>query len=75
MAGEKILVEFLVQEDTVKMLEYAAKKYSLPDKSKALRCILDFAASKGDWDAIFKEMHCLRCGEGKGWTQEAHETL
>ena len=44
MAGKKISVEFDVQEDLVKMLEYAAEKYKLGDKSKALRCLLDFAA-------------------------------
>jgi hypothetical protein len=29
MAGKKISVEFDVQEDLVKMLEYAAEKYKL----------------------------------------------
>ena len=42
MAGKKIAVEFDVQEDLVKMLEYASDKYRLGDKSKALRCILDY---------------------------------
>jgi hypothetical protein len=41
MAGKKVAVEFDVQEDLVKMLEYASDKYQLSDKSKALRCNLD----------------------------------
>ena len=56
------------------MLEYAAEKYGLEDKSKALRCILDFTASEGDWEVIFKQIHCIRCGPEEGWSQEAHET-
>tara|TARA_B100000678_G_scaffold102364_1_gene85455 strand:+ start:1484 stop:1771 length:288 start_codon:yes stop_codon:yes gene_type:complete len=61
MAGKKISVEFDVQEDLVKMLEYAAEKYKLGDKSKALRCLLDFAAMDGDWDVLFKQIRCVRC--------------
>ena len=49
MAGKKISVEFEVQEDLVKMLEYASDKYRLGDKSKALRCILDYVATDADW--------------------------
>ena len=48
MAGKKIWVEFDVQEDLVKMLEYASDKYRLGDKSKALRCILDYFATDAD---------------------------
>ena len=62
MAVKKILVEFDVQEDLVKMLEYATEKYKLGDKSKALRCLLEFAAIDGDWDVLFKQIRCIRCG-------------
>ncbi len=74
MAGKKIPVEFEVQEDLVKMLEYAADKYRLGDKSKALRCLLDFAAVDGDWDELFKQIRCTRCGPNGGWNQEDHES-
>ena len=73
MAGKKISVEFDVQEDLVKMLEYAAEKYKLGDKSKALRCLLDFAAMDGDWDVLFKQLRCVRCAPDGGWNQEKHE--
>jgi len=73
MAGKKITVEFEVQEDLIKMLEYAVEKYKLGDKSKALRCLLDFAATDGDWEVLFKQIRCTRCGPDGGWSQEAHE--
>jgi len=74
MAGEKISVEFQIQKDLDEMLEYATEKYRLEDKSKALRCLLDFAATDGDWDVIFKEIRCTRCGPNEGWTKENHES-
>jgi hypothetical protein len=74
MAGDKISVEFQIQKDLDEMLEYAAEKYRLEDKSKALRCLLDFAATDGDWDVIFKEIRCNRCGPDEGWNKENHES-
>ena len=44
MAGEKISVPFEIQADAEKMLEYAATTYGLPDKHKAMRCLLDYLA-------------------------------
>lgn len=73
MAGEKIGVEFQIQEDLVKMLEHAAEKYELGDKDKALRCILDYIAVDADWEEIFKNIRCIRCGPDGGWSQDAHE--
>ena len=68
MAGEKNGVEFQVQKDLVKMLEYAADKYKLEDKDKALRCILDYIATDADWDEIFQKIRCIRCGSDGGWS-------
>jgi hypothetical protein len=48
MAGTKTGVEFHVQNDLIKMLEFAAEKYKLGDKDKALRCILDNIATDAD---------------------------
>ena len=51
------------------MLEAAAQKYGLQDKSKALRVLIDYAASNQDqWDEIFGAVHCMRCGGRPGWT-------
>lgn len=69
MAGVKQSVSFDVQQDAVRMLEAAAQKYGLADKSKALRVLLDYAASnEAQWDEIFGEVHCMRCGGRPGWT-------
>ena len=66
MAGKKVAVEFDVQEDLFKMLEYASDKYQLGDKSKALRCILDYVATDADWEEVFKQIHCICCGRDFG---------
>jgi hypothetical protein len=69
MAGVKQPVSFEVQEDAVRMLEAAAQKYGFRDKSKALRVLLDYAASNADqWEEIFGEVHCMRCRGRPGWT-------
>ena len=55
------------------MLEYASDKYQLGDKSKALRCILDYVATDADCEEVFRQIRCIRCGPDGGWNQEKHE--
>jgi len=70
MAGKKVAVEFDVQEDLVKMLEYASDKYQLGDKSTALRCILGYVATDADWEEVFKQiLHRLQ----PRWRMESRE--
>ena len=69
MAGEKLSIEFEIQADAEKMLEYAATKYGLPDKDKALRCLLDYLAKDANWDQVFSLVRCLRCSADGGWKQ------
>ncbi len=71
MAGTKEQTSFDVQADLLAMLDEAARKYSLPDRDKALRCVLDYVATDGNWDEIFSEIRCLRCGRRPGWTPQA----
>ena len=71
MAGKKNPVTFEVQADAVQMLEYAAKKYGLPNKDKALRCLLDYLAKDADWNQIFTLIRCLRCKDSAGWKPPA----
>ena len=60
---DKIDVKFEIYSDTDKMLEENTNKYELPDKSKALRCLLDYVEEKEDaWDEIFATVRCNRCG-------------
>ncbi len=61
--SEKKNVSFEIYSDSEKMLEQIIDKYDLPDKSKALRCLLDYAEEKeSDWDDMFATVRCNRCG-------------
>lgn len=62
MAGMKVTVPYEVMADQRAMLQTIADRYSLPDASKALRCLLDYAATDGDWEQIFAKVRCRRCG-------------
>ena len=60
---EKKDVSFEIYSDSEKMLEQITDKYDLPDKSKALRCLLDYAEEKEtEWDDMFATVRCNRCG-------------
>ena len=62
MAGEKIVVNFEVGQDSVEMLETITDRYQLPSSSKTLRCLFDYIAEQEeDWDLIFKKVRCRRC--------------
>ena len=61
MAGDKVTVEFEINEDAKTLLQDLVKKYRLPDSSKAVRIILDYVAKDGDQDLIFKKIRCRRC--------------
>jgi hypothetical protein len=58
----KLRVTFDICGDSYQMLRDVAEKYQLPDASKALRCLLDYAATDGDWEAIFNQVRCRLCG-------------
>ena len=46
-------IVFEIYSDSEKMLQIT-DKYDLPDKSKALRCLLDYVEEKEtDWDDMF----------------------
>ena len=61
--SEKKDVSFEIYSDTEKMLEQITDKYDLPDKSKAIRCLLDYVEEKeSDWDDMFATVRCNRCG-------------
>ena len=61
MAGDKIKLEFEINTDSKEFLESVKDDYKLPDLSKTLRCLLDFAQNDGDLDQIFKKIRCNRC--------------
>ncbi len=46
----------------MEFLEEMVKVYDLPDTSKALRCLINYAVEKADRrDEIFSEIRCLDC--------------
>jgi hypothetical protein len=62
LAAKKLRVTFEIYPDSYEMLLAIAKQHNMPDASKALRCLLDYAATDGDWSAIFEKIRCRRCG-------------
>jgi hypothetical protein len=62
MSGEKVKVEFEINPDAKELLETVTKKYKLRDVSKAVRILIDYAATDGNLDEIFSKVRCRRCG-------------
>ena len=61
--SEKKDTTFEIYSDSEKMLDQISDKYDLPDRSKALRCLLDYVEEKeSDWDDMFATIRCNRCG-------------
>ena len=65
--GKKATLEVELHPDSIEMLEYAQETYGFRSTSKALRVILDYVDTDADWEQIFLNQRCLRCGAGKGW--------
>tara|TARA_B100002051_G_C16537170_1_gene535675 strand:+ start:324 stop:512 length:189 start_codon:yes stop_codon:yes gene_type:complete len=62
MAGNKKKVTFEINVDSDDMLEKIVEDYKLPDKSKAIRVLLDYVEEKEtDWDDMFATVRCNRC--------------
>ena len=61
--SEKKEILFEIYSDSEEMLEQIVDKYDLSDKSKALRCLMDYVEEKEvDWDDMFATIRCNRCG-------------
>ena len=61
--SEKKNISFEIYSNSEEMLEQIVEKYDLPDQSKALRCLLDYAEEKeSEWDDMFAAIRCNRCG-------------
>ena len=61
MSGKKLKVAFEIHPDSFEMLMRAAEQYEIGNLSKTLRCVLDYVAFDGDWQAIFGKVRCRRC--------------
>ena len=59
MSGDKKEVTFEINIDSNEMLEKIVEEYKLPDKSKAIRVLLDYVEEKeSDWDDMFATVRC-----------------
>ena len=62
MSNEKKEVAFEIYPDMDKLLEKIVDDFNLPDKSKAIRILLDYVDEKdSEWDDIFGTTRCNRC--------------
>lgn len=51
-----------LKEDQLEYLDSMAKKHNLPDRSKALRCLITFAMLEKEQEAsIFTKIRCTNC--------------
>jgi hypothetical protein len=57
-----VTVAFEIHPDSFEMLLRAAEQYKIgfPIPLRRYR-LLDYAATEGDWDAIFRKVWCRRC--------------
>tara|TARA_B100001287_G_scaffold219276_1_gene188274 strand:+ start:438 stop:626 length:189 start_codon:yes stop_codon:yes gene_type:complete len=62
MSKEKKEVTFEIYPDMDKLIDKIVNEYNLPDKSKAIRILLDYVDEKdSEWDEIFATTRCNRC--------------
>jgi len=62
MPKDKATYSIELEKDMMSFLEQMTTQYSLPDVSKAVRCLVDYAFCVDTArDDIFAEIRCLRC--------------
>ncbi|MGQ4809077.1 hypothetical protein NKDENANG_02473 [Candidatus Entotheonellaceae bacterium PAL068K] len=63
MPKDKEMYSLELEKDMMEFMEQMTTQYDLPDVSKAVRCLINYARDvDGIQDAIFAEMRCLSCG-------------
>ena len=59
---ENVATTLELKEHQLEFLDEMAKKHNLPDRSKALRCLVTFAMEEtGHQESIFNEIRCSNC--------------
>ena len=60
--SENVSTSLELKADQLAWLREMTAKHSLPDESKALRCLINFAREKTSLEAaIFEEIRCPDC--------------
>ncbi len=63
MPKSKEMYSLELETDMMEFMEQITAQYDLPDVSKAMRCLVNYARdADGVQEAIFAEMRCLNCG-------------
>jgi len=61
MPDNKTNLDIAIQSDQKEWLEAMTAKHSLPDTSKALRVLIDYAIEEGSEEEIFDYVRCRHC--------------
>ena len=57
---QEITVELTTRQ--IEFMDQMIEKYGLPDRGKAMRCLVNFASDESDEEErIFGEIRCLDC--------------
>jgi hypothetical protein len=63
MPKDKMVYSIELEKDMMQFVEQMTTNYQLPDVSKAIRCLINYAREvEGVRDDIFAEIRCLNCG-------------
>ena len=63
MPKDKAVYSLELEKDMMEFLEQMTAMYDLPDVSKAMRCLINYARDVEETrDDIFAEVRCLNCG-------------
>jgi hypothetical protein len=62
MPKDKEVYAIELEKDMMAFVEQMTTKYALPDISKTMRCLVNYARDvESSQDAIFSEVRCLNC--------------
>jgi hypothetical protein len=62
MPKDKAVYSLELEKDMMAFMEQMTTKYDLPDVSKAMRCLVNYARTEAAvQDDIFAEIRCLSC--------------
>ena len=63
MPKDKAVYSFELEKDMMEFIEEMTAKHSLPDVSKTMRCMVNYAREvETAQEDIFAEIRCLSCG-------------
>ena len=63
MPKDKALYSIELEKDMMEFIEHMTAKYNLPDVSKTMRCLVNYAREvETAQEDIFAEIRCLNCG-------------